>query len=82
MTKKGKLIKAIRNNLRAVRFDDACRIAEMIGFSLRGGKGSHKIYGRQDEPLLLNFQNRRGYIKPYQAKQLIDMVDKYDDESS
>lgn len=82
MTKKQKLLESIRNNPRPVRFDDACRIAEMIGFTLRGGKGSHKTYGRQDEPLLLNFQNRRGYIKPYQAKQLLDMVDKYHDESA
>jgi hypothetical protein len=30
-----------------------------------------------DEPLLMNFQNRGGYILPYQAKQLLEMVEKY-----
>jgi hypothetical protein len=60
-----------------VRFDDACKTAEHLGFSRQGGKGSHRTYGRADEALLLNFQNRGGYILPYQAKQLLEMVDKY-----
>jgi len=77
MTKQEKLLESIRNNLRAVRFDDACKIAERPGFSQQGGKGSHRTYGRADEPLLLNFQNRGGHILPYQAKQLLEMVEKY-----
>ena len=31
-------------------------------------------------PTLLNFQNRNGKIKPYQARQLIAMIDKYENE--
>jgi hypothetical protein len=77
MTKQEKLLASIRNNPKVVRFDDACKIAERLGFSHQGGKGSHRTYGRMDEPLLLNFQNRDGYILPYQAKQLLTMVDKY-----
>lgn len=52
-------------------------MAERIGFSPRGGRGSHCTYGREGEPLLLNFQNRGGFIKPYQARQLLAMVEKY-----
>ena len=77
MTKQEKLLESIRNNPKTVRFDDACKIAEKLGFTRQGGKGSHRTYGRSDEPLLLNFQNRGGYILPYQAKQLLDMVNKY-----
>ena len=77
MTKKEKQIESLRRNLNAVRFDDACKIAERLGFSRHGGKGSHKTYGRIDEPMLLNFQNRGGYILAYQAKQLLEMVNKY-----
>ncbi|OOO00837.1 MAG: hypothetical protein USCGTAYLOR_02961 [Chromatiales bacterium USCg_Taylor] len=58
-------------------FTDACRIAEWLGFERKGGKGSHCTYGREGEPLMLNFQNCGGYIKPYQAKQLDEMVKKY-----
>jgi hypothetical protein len=81
MTRKDKLLAALRGNPRMVRFDDACRIAEWLGFERKGGKGSHCTYGREGEPLLLNFQNRDGYIKPYQAKQLDNMVKKYGDQT-
>lgn len=77
MTKQEKLLECLRSNPRAVRFEDACKIAERLGFSRHGGKGSHRTYGRLDEPLLLNFQNRGGYILPYQARQLLAMVEKY-----
>ncbi len=83
MTKQDKLIEGLRNNLKGVRFNDACKIAEMIGFTWQGGKGGHRAYRRPGEPVLLNFQNWNGYIVPYQAKQLLDMAEKYwgcDDE--
>jgi hypothetical protein len=83
MAKQDKLIEGLRNNLKGVRFNDACKIAEMIGFTRQGGKGGHQAYRRPGEPKLLNFQDRGGYIVPYQARQLLEMVEKYwgcDDE--
>jgi hypothetical protein len=77
MSRRDKLFAAIRNNPASVRFDDACKAAEWLGFERKGGRGSHCTYGRPDEPLLLNFQSRNGYIKLYQARQLLAMVDKY-----
>ena len=35
------------------------------------------MFQRPGEPISLNFQDRDGKIKPYQAKQLIAMIDKY-----
>jgi hypothetical protein len=77
MTRREKLLAAIRNNPRSVRFADACKVAEAIGFVRAGGKGSHTVYAKSGEPTILNFQNRNGYIPPYQARQLIEMMDKY-----
>ena len=77
MTRREKLLAAIRNNPRSVRFADACRVAEAIGFVRAGGKGSHTVYAKSGEPTILNFQNRNGYIPPYQACQLMEMMDKY-----
>jgi len=75
-----KLIKEIRNNPKSVRFDDACKVAKRLGFAAKGGKGSHNSFSRTGEPTGLNFQKQRGgTIKPYQARQLIDMIDKYYD---
>jgi hypothetical protein len=73
-----KLIQKIRNNPKDVRFDDACKVAEAIGFIGKGGRGSHNSFSRTGERVGLNFQKREGgKIKPYQAKQLIEMIDKY-----
>lgn len=77
MTKREKLLAAIRNNPKGVRFADACKAAETVGFVGAGGKGSHAVYARKGEPVILNFQNRGGEIPPYQARQLIEMMDKY-----
>lgn len=80
MTRHSKLLAAIRNNPRAVRFEDACRAAESIGFGRKGGQGSHCTYARDGEPQLLNFQNRSGSIPAYQARQLLAMLEKYSDD--
>jgi len=80
MTKRDKLIAAIRNNPYDVRFDDACKVALWLGFVGKGGKGSHTTFARPDEQEKLNFQNKRGKILAYQVNQLIVMIDKYGHE--
>jgi hypothetical protein len=77
MTRRDKLIEQIQNNPRDVRFDDACRVAQMLGFVHSGGKGRHRAYTRPGEPAGLNFQDNKGKIPTYQAKQLIAMIEKY-----
>ena len=77
MNQRRKRIDGIRNNPKDVRFDDACAVAEELGFVGKGGRGSHHAYSRPGEPVGLNFQNRNGYIPPFQARQLIEMIEKY-----
>jgi hypothetical protein len=77
-----KLLAAIRNNPRDVRFADACKMAGWLGFVGKGGKGDHRVFQRPGEPSALNFQNRKGKIVTYQARQLIEMMDKYEDEDN
>jgi hypothetical protein len=77
MTRREKLIASILNNPRDVRFEDACRVAEWLGFIGGASKGSHHAYSRPGEPMGLNFQNRNGKILPYQGRQLVEMIGKY-----
>ena len=72
-----KLLRAIVANPKGVRFVDACKAAEALGFVHKGGTGSHRAFARPGEPTLLNFQNRDGRIPPYQARQLAAMIEKY-----
>jgi hypothetical protein len=75
-----RLIAEIQNNPKDVRFADACRVAEALGFVHKGGKGDHTVHSRTGERVGLNFQNRKGKIKPYQARQLIEMIERYYEE--
>ncbi len=77
MNTKRKLLSAIQTHLSQVRFTDACKAAELLGFVQKGGAGSHCTFAKADEPVLLNFQNRNGFIPSYQARQLALMIDKY-----
>jgi hypothetical protein len=72
-----KLLQKIRNNPRDVRFSDACKAAEIIGFVKASGKGSHTVFKLEKEQEILNFQNHLGRIPTYQANQLIALIDKY-----
>jgi hypothetical protein len=80
LNSRAKVIDHIRNNPKDVRFDDACKVAKDLGFVCKGVRGSHHAYSRQGEPMGLNFQNHKGKIPAYQARQLIGMIDKYEDE--
>jgi hypothetical protein len=73
------VIPSICNNPKAVRFADACKVAEWLGFSAKARSGtSHYAFARPGEMQLLNFQRRKGgLIAPYQARQLITMIEKY-----
>jgi predicted RNA binding protein YcfA (HicA-like mRNA interferase family) len=58
-------------------FDDLCFVLEHAGFTRRSGKGSHIIFYKDDVPEILNLQARAGKAKPYQVKQVRDLILKY-----
>jgi hypothetical protein len=82
LSKRRKLFDAIRNNPKDVGFDDACKVAELLGFTGKSSRGSHHAFARPGERQGLNFQRKTsGNIPAYQARQLIEMIDKYGEES-
>lgn len=74
---KYKLFDEIKNNQKNVRFEKFCNLVESFNFKLKGGKGSHKIFSRKGIPEFVNVQNVNGEAKPYQIKQFIKVVEKY-----
>ncbi len=67
----------LKKNPKNVRFNRLCAAAELFGFRFKGGKGSHVIYKRNGVIEMLNFQNVGGWAKPYQVRQLLKIIDKY-----
>jgi len=63
---------------RAFRFDDLCALLRRLGFAERQRGGSHHIFSRDGVPEILNLQPRGGgEAKPYQVRQVRDVVLKY-----
>ncbi len=50
----------------------------MFGFQLDRISGSHHIFVHPDVPELLNLQNVKGKAKPYQIKQLLQIIERFD----
>ena len=74
-----KLIARARQSANNLSFDELCFIVEHIGFVFDRQKGSHRIYkGTSYDMPIVNIQNCDGKAKPYQVKQVLDMIDRYD----
>jgi predicted RNA binding protein YcfA (HicA-like mRNA interferase family) len=61
-----------------VAFGDMRSLVEDLGFELRRVSGSHHIFIHPDVPELLNLQDARGQAKPYQVRQLLRLIERYD----
>jgi len=59
-----------------ISFEELCYTAESLGFSKRI-KGDHHIYYRSGIEEILNFQPKGSQAKPYQVKQLRNIILKY-----
>jgi predicted RNA binding protein YcfA (HicA-like mRNA interferase family) len=53
-------------------------LAEAFGFRLSRISGSHHIFVHPDIPELVNLQSVKGQAKPYQVKQFLRLVERYD----
>ncbi len=75
--KKKKLIKKIFSGSKNIRFSEMQECVQAFGFYLDRVKGSHHIYTHPHIPELINSQNVGGKAKPYQIKQFLKIVEKY-----
>lgn len=60
-----------------IRFGDMQRLVEAFGFKLLRVSGSHHIYGRSGLNELVNLQEVHGKAKPYQVRQFLKLVERY-----
>jgi hypothetical protein len=59
-----------------IRFDDLRALLKALGFDERV-RGSHAIFTKEGIEEILNLQPRGSLSKPYQVKQVRDMILKY-----
>ena len=66
-----------RGSLRNVAFGDLVALVEAFGFRRIRMSGSHQIFANPDIPELLNLQDVGGQAKPYQIRQFLRLVERY-----
>jgi predicted RNA binding protein YcfA (HicA-like mRNA interferase family) len=72
-----RLLQKLLSGSKNIRFSEAVACAEAFGFRLSRVHGSHHIYIHTNVPELLNLQNVNGQAKPYQIKQLLRLIERY-----
>ncbi len=84
MNKRKILQKALQGS-KNIRFSDMVRLVEAFGFRLSRVSGSHHIFVHPDLAELLNLQEVDGKAKPYQIRQFLRLIERYnvrmDDDS-
>ena len=72
------LTRLARGSVANVAFGDLCSLVEVLGFELRRVSGSHHVFTHPAIPQLINLQSVHGQAKPYQIRQLMRLVERYD----
>ena len=77
MNRRRLLRRLVHGALSNVAFNDLVRLAEGFGFQLVRVSGSHHLFSHPDIPELINLQSAQGESKPYQIRQLLRLVERY-----
>ncbi len=72
------LRRLLQGHVANVSFSDLARLVESFGFRLARTSGSHRIYNRPGIPAQLNLQDVNGMAKPYQVRQFLTIIRRYD----
>lgn len=60
-----------------MKFNDMITLVEAFGFRLSRISGSHHIFIHPEVKELVNIQQVKGQAKPYQVRQFLKLVEKY-----
>ena len=66
-----------QGQLQNVAFEDLVRLAQSYGFARARVSGSHHIFIHTDIHELLNLQEVSGQGKPYQIRQFLRLLERY-----
>jgi hypothetical protein len=75
--KKQKLLAKVLAGSKNISFNEMVTLVEAFGFRLSRVSGSHHIFTRDDVPELINLQEVDGMAKPYQIRQFLKIVERY-----
>ncbi|MCI0771579.1 MAG: type II toxin-antitoxin system HicA family toxin [Chloroflexi bacterium] len=77
MNRRRLLRRLTQGALRNVSFSDMMNLVEGFGFRLSRTSGSHHLFTHSNLTELLNMQSVHGEAKPYQIRQFLRLVERY-----
>ena len=77
MNRRKLLKKLVQGDLRNVAFADMVNLVTGFGFTLKRIRGSHHIFAHPALPEMVNLQDVGGEAKPYQIRQFLRLIEKY-----
>jgi len=82
MDKVSKIVAAMRNNPKNVRYDDLYSVCSRYFGQARQSDGSHAVFRTpwQGDPRVNIQRGKNGMAKPYQVRQVLRAIDVLEDE--
>jgi predicted RNA binding protein YcfA (HicA-like mRNA interferase family) len=77
MAKLKKILAKVLAGSKNIAYNDFILLVEGFGFRLARISGSHHIFVHNNVKELVNLQNVNGQIKPYQIKQFMELIERY-----
>ena len=74
---KKRILRKILAGSKNIRFTEIVNLVQSFGFYLDRTSGSHHIFIHPEISELINLQNVNGQVKPYQLKQILRLIEKY-----
>ena len=74
---KRKLLEKALSGSKNIRFNEMVALVEAFGFNLSRVRGSHHIFTHPQVRELVNLQEVDGKAKPYQIRQFLQLVERY-----
>jgi len=65
------------NNRKNIKYNDFVTLVEAFSFKHTRSDGSHNIFKNDEVTEIINIQNEKGEAKPYQIKQFLAIIEKY-----
>lgn len=77
MAKLKKVLEKVLAGSKNIAFNDFVSLVEGFGFRLSRTSRSHHIFTHPQVKELVNLQNVKGQVKPYQIRQFMELVERY-----
>ena len=74
---KRRLLQKIVASTKNIKFGDLTALLEALGFVEDRINGSHHVFKHPNVMELVNIQNVHGEAKPYQVRQVVELIEAY-----